>query len=94
MRQQRPSEHQEQCAVIDYVRARYPSFAPYLFAVPNGARTAWTTAKRLKDEGLSKGYPDLGLDYPMGGYHGLRIEMKRRRGSRGARPRTSPEQDA
>jgi hypothetical protein len=32
--------------------------------------------KRLKDSGMSKGYPDIVLDYPSGKYHGLRIELK------------------
>ena len=37
-------------------------------------------ALKFKREGLRAGYPDLGLDMARGEYHGLRIEMKRRKG--------------
>jgi hypothetical protein len=78
-----PTEHQEQCALFAWSRlhvAKYPDLA-WLYAVPNGARTSMSTAKKLKAEGLRKGYPDIGLDVARGGYHGLRIELKRLRKS-------------
>jgi hypothetical protein len=84
-----PTEHQEQCALFQWA-ALHPVKFPdlqWLYAVPNGARVAMSTAKKLKAEGLRKGYPDIGLDVARGGYHGLRIEMKRTK-----RGRTSPEQ--
>jgi hypothetical protein len=34
-------------------------------------------ATRLHRQGLRVGYPDTLLDWPMAGYHGLRIELKR-----------------
>jgi hypothetical protein len=86
-----PTEHQEQCALIRWAALnakRYPDLA-WLYAVPNGARTSMSVAKRLKAEGLRKGYPDVGLDVARGGFHGLRIEMKRRKEGR-----LSPEQKA
>ena len=86
-----PTEHQEQVALFAWSRlheAKYPDLK-WLYAVPNGARTSMSTAKKLKAEGLRKGYPDIGLDVARGGYHGLRIEMKRQKGGR-----VSPEQRA
>lgn len=82
-----PSEHAEQVLVVDYVRVKYPSAFPFLFAVPNGAYKSHVSARRFKAEGLSPGYPDLAIDLPVGDFHGLRIEMKRSRGAA-----TSPEQ--
>jgi hypothetical protein len=78
----RPTEYQEQGAVIDWwwkAHAAYglPVFA--LFSVPNGAYLAsgYAGAAMLKKTGMRKGTPDLILDCARGGYHGLRIEMKR-----------------
>jgi hypothetical protein len=78
----RPTEYQEQSAVIDWwarVHKGYglPAFA--LFSVPNGAYLAsgYMGAGMLKRAGMRKGIPDLILDCARGSYHGLRIEMKR-----------------
>jgi hypothetical protein len=79
-----PTEHQEQVCLMQWAAlntTRYPDLA-WLYAVPNGARTSMSTAKKLKAEGLKAGYPDIGLDVARGGYHGLRIELKRRKGGR------------
>ena len=95
-----PLEHPEQCAVIDWCdwnTKKYPCLA-WIYAVPNGARTSISVAKRLKKEGMRAGVPDLFLPYPTidhSGYNpvwtycGLYIEMKRKKGST-----TSPEQKA
>lgn len=53
-----------------------------LYAVPNGATlgdkyTAKIRGSILRDEGLRSKYPDLNFDVARGGYHGLRIEMKK-----------------
>jgi len=74
-----PTEHQEQSAVIAWwwrVHHGYglPSFA--LFACPNGGARDVITGAKLKAEGVRRGTPDLFLDAPRNGYHGLRIEMK------------------
>ncbi len=73
-----PSEHQEQAALMDRVRLyanRYPALQN-VAAVPNGGHRNKVTASKLKREGVSPGYPDLIVDVPAGGFHGLRIEMK------------------
>jgi len=91
------SEHQEQCALIEWCRLHenvYPMLK-WIYAVPNGARTSISVAKRLKAEGLKASVPDICLPYPR--YttwvnhenaiekdckaHGIYIEMKVKGGS-------------
>lgn len=82
------SEHEAQCAVIEWCRwkqARYPVLS-FIFAVPNGAKLPYKKsaggkryspqAIKLLKEGLLPGVPDLFLPVPMNGKHGLFIEMK------------------
>lgn len=58
----------------------------YAYAIPNGsflagdARRRAIQANALKMQGLKPGYPDVNIDLPANGYHGLRIEMKRVKG--------------
>jgi hypothetical protein len=59
----------------------WPELA-YLYHVPNEAKRSPATAAKLKKEGMLAGVPDLGLDVARGGYHGLRIEMKRVKGGK------------
>ena len=48
-----------------------------MYAVPNGLQTPnRRVAARAVAEGLKRGVPDISLDVPVGGYHGLRIELK------------------
>lgn len=53
-----------------------------LHAIPNGGargndnRTNVIRGSMLKAEGVKKGVPDIFLPVPIGGYHGLYIEMK------------------
>lgn len=54
---------------------RYPALL-CVAAVPNGGQRSKITATKLKREGVSAGYPDLLVDFPAQGFHGLRIEMK------------------
>jgi hypothetical protein len=86
------TEHEYQVQVIQWAeimaQGKYPVLK-WLYAVPNGARTARSTANKLKAEGMKAGVPDLCLPYPMkrhgpmnlgerlwDWYHGLYIEMK------------------
>lgn len=78
MTREHPTEHAEQVALMQRVRlheSRYPALKN-LAAVPNGGARSKIVASKLKREGVSPGYPDLLLDFPAGGYHGLRIELK------------------
>lgn len=74
-----PTEHQEQCAVIQWWRNVHPlynvpEFA--LFAVPNGGARDAITGARLKSEGVRSGALDLILAIPSAAYAGLFIELK------------------
>lgn len=59
-----------------------------LYHVPNEGKRSRATGARMRAESLRAGAPDINLDVARGGYHGLRIELKRRRGGR-----VSPEQE-
>lgn len=79
-----PKEHDEQKAVMAWSRAmdsRFPELA-MLHATPNGGHRHPATAARLKAEGVKPGVPDLHLPVGKGNYHGLWIELKRRKGGR------------
>lgn len=85
----KPSEYQEQGAVIDWWWKAHQSFGLPVFAlysVPNGAYLAsgYIGAAMLKKAGMRKGAPDLVLDAARGPYHGLRIEMKSENGTESA----------
>lgn len=84
-----PSEHLEQVQLVAMVEAAYPREAAMLFAIPNGGDRNVLVAVKLKKEGVRRGVPDMFLALPRGGWHGLFIEMKRRRGGV-----VSPEQAA
>lgn len=79
----RRSEHEEQKLVVECLR-----MAGILFcAVPNGARTSMSVAKRLKAEGLEAGAPDLLIFDPPTAFtaivpRGVAIEMKAPHGAK------------
>jgi len=53
-----------------------------VYAVPNGGKRDPRTAARLKAEGVKAGIPDVNCDVARGGWHGLRLELKRTKGGR------------
>lgn len=76
------AEHAEQAALFEWasiMQQQYPELW-MLAAIPNGGFRHIVTAVKLKREGVKQGYPDVLLDVARGGYHGLRIEMKRQKG--------------
>lgn len=71
-------EHEHQSALFQwaaYNTTRYPELE-MLFAVPNGTRTTPGVARKMVEEGVRKGVPDICLPVASGEYHGLFIEMK------------------
>lgn len=58
---------------------RYPNLS-MAFHVPNEGKRTQITGGRMKYEGMVKGVPDIFIDTPCGGFHGCRIELKRRKG--------------
>lgn len=72
------TEHQEQCAFIEYARfkalldSRYECVA----ATPNAGKRSPFAAMRLVKEGMSRGFPDVSVLVPNERHHGLFIEFK------------------
>lgn len=71
-----PSEHDEQVAVVRWLRKN----GHFVYAVPNGGLRDAITSKRLKDEGALSGIPDLQVVLPDGRV--IWLELKRREGGR------------
>jgi hypothetical protein len=68
-----PSEHFEQCLLVQWFRRKWPDVR--IFAIPNGGYRSRATAGRLKAEGVLSGVPDLFVP----AWH-LWVEMKRTKG--------------
>ena len=51
-----------------------------VFSIPNGANVDARNRKRLKEEGLLPGVPDLFIPVPCGDKHGLFVEVKSQTG--------------
>lgn len=80
-----PTEALEQEFFFKYVDAQYiiSKDERYLmiFAIPTGGSRHILEAVNLKRQGVKKGIPDIFVDFPSGSYHGLRIEMKPKKGA-------------
>lgn len=78
------SEDVEQMCLFRWAKYRTGSFPELrvMFAIPNGGFRHIQTAARLKATGVKAGVPDICLPVAVGHYHGLFIEMKRRKGGR------------
>lgn len=75
-------EHYEQKALFVWAELegrRIPELK-MLFAIPNGGQRNIIIARKLKDEGVKSGVPDMQLAIPRGRYHGLFIELKSSKG--------------
>lgn len=72
------TEDQEQAEVVRWANAR--PWGQFLLHIAN--ETVGGRARVLRNQalGVRKGVPDLLLPIPMGGYHSLWIEMKRKGG--------------
>lgn len=79
-----PTEAQEQTALFQWaamMQGRIPELA-LLHSVPNGGSRHPIEAVHLKQQGVKPGIPDIFLPCARGPFHGLYIEMKRRKGGR------------
>ena len=77
-----PTEQQEQIAVFKWAElnsGKHPELA-LLFHIPNGGKRGAKEAAIFKAAGVKRGVPDLCLPVARKGYHGLYIEMKRKKG--------------
>lgn len=73
------SEADLQSAIITWANTqvgKYPELK-WLHAIPNGGRRDAKEAMALKSQGVKAGILDLSLDVARGGFHGLKIELKK-----------------
>lgn len=79
-----PTEAQEQITLFQWatmMQGRIPELA-LLHSVPNGGSRHPIEAVHLKQQGVKPGIPDIFLPCARGEWHGLYIELKRRKGGR------------
>lgn len=84
----KPSEYDIQVSLFkfaDLMSREYPEL-DMLWGSMNGiwiqGPNKWAIIKKAQNAGcLPKGYPDIGLDLARKGYHGFRMELKRKKGS-------------
>ncbi|MDT3718457.1 VRR-NUC domain-containing protein [Pseudomonas oryzihabitans] len=69
-------EGKEQAALFRWIDLQYPKDSKLIYHVPNGGDRHMLTAKKLKAQGVRAGMPDINIDIPRGGWHGMRIEFK------------------
>lgn len=79
-----PTEHEEQVSLFNAMEwyAKQNPALNMLFAIPNGGHRMKAAAGKMKAEGQKAGVPDIFLAYPVGRYHGLFLELKRKVGGR------------
>lgn len=70
----RSGEHDLQEGCVRWFRMQYRG--EVIFAIPNGGKRDKVTARRMRDEGVTSGVPDLMIAAVRGGYGGLFVEMK------------------
>lgn len=73
-------EHKHQCAFVRYIRMKYKDVL-FSASVAGSVQMSVQQWKRATDSGYTKGFPDIVIYEPCGGYHGMAIEMKRKGGS-------------
>jgi hypothetical protein len=73
-------EHILQVECLKWFYYQYPKYSNLIFAIPNGGQRNIVVAKKLKEEGVKPGVPDLFLPVPNNGFCGLFIEMKSEKG--------------
>lgn len=69
-------EHKMQCSYFEWLQHKYPAAYSLTYAIPNAGKRTALNGKFMKDEGLKSGVPDIHMAVPLGGYHGLYIELK------------------
>lgn len=77
------TEDQVQISIMQWALLQKHNGQPlssYIVHIPNGGDIGAKKGAKLRKMGVKKGYPDLVIDIARGGYHGLRIELKRLKG--------------
>jgi len=75
-----PKEYDDQVEVFNWLRTCTLDGADMAFGTLNGIRLPIGLAVKAKKAGNKQGVPDILIDVPRKGFHGLRIELKREKG--------------
>ncbi len=78
------SEDNIQIMVINWakgIKYKDKTLADYIHHSPNGGARNPREGAKFKRMGVQAGYPDLIIDIANNGYHGLRIELKTKKGT-------------
>lgn len=73
-------EHYLQVSICYVLSIKHPEIYEMMLSTPNGGYRPDSTGGEMTEEGLKTGYPDISIDIPALGFHGLRIELKREEG--------------
>ena len=76
------SEHDLQASFFDWASRAVREWPELdlMFAIPNGGHRNKIVAAKLKREGVKAGVADIFLPVPKGGYSGMWMELKYRKG--------------
>ena len=76
------TESEEQQALFQWARLNEKNCPELrlMYHIPNGGLRNKSVAVRLTAEGVRRGVPDICLPVARSGYHGMYIELKRRKG--------------
>lgn len=79
-----PPEHNEQAAFFRFLAllAIDNPDVGLAYAIPNGGKRHIGTARKLQEEGVKPGVPDICWPVPRYPFHGLYLEMKRVKGGK------------
>lgn len=80
------TESQEQKKLMKWIHGKLPEVWEVTYHVKNEGQRKGKTIGNDIAMGIRKGVPDIIIDHPSNGYHGLRIEMKRADGGRLSQP--------
>lgn len=73
-------EHESQAAVFNWFSMAFPRLEMFFISYTSGAmlggKNKYGGINKLKKEGWRSGVPDFAIFVPVGGFHGLFIEMK------------------
>ena len=72
----RHTESNEQIAAMDWLRAQHPNIALHTLHIGNERKSTYYAGYIMKRMGVLKGASDLFMAWPVGGFHGLFIEVK------------------
>lgn len=74
----KPTGSEIQKAMVEYADVKYPELCKLLVKITNEGKRSFAQGKKMKAEGLRKGFPDFFVFRARDEYHGAAIEIKGR----------------